>query len=144
MFDFDATLPLMAVQFLVLMALLNVVFFKPLIKVLDERDDYIRTNYKEAEERLAKTEQLAQQYEKELAETRKSAQAIIVAAQAEAQDISNQRIAEAQREAQQAREKVAAQTEKDKQEAMQSLEQQVSALTHQMLEKLLGTNLLNS
>ncbi|MGL5796158.1 MAG: F0F1 ATP synthase subunit B', partial [Waterburya sp.] len=37
MFDFDATLPLMAVQFLLLTALLNAVFYKPLTKVLDER-----------------------------------------------------------------------------------------------------------
>lgn len=144
MFDFDATLPLMAVQFLILMAVLNAVFFKPLTKALDERDNYIRQNYKDAEDRLTKTEQLSRQYEQELAETRKSAQAIIIAAQNEAQEISNQRIAEAQREAQQAREQAAAQIEQQKQEAMQSLESQVSTLSHQMLEKLLGADLVNS
>ena len=32
MFDFDATLPLMAVQFLLLMVALNAVFYKPLMK----------------------------------------------------------------------------------------------------------------
>ncbi len=37
MFDFDATLPLMAVQFLLLTAILNVVFFKPLSKAIEER-----------------------------------------------------------------------------------------------------------
>jgi F-type H+-transporting ATPase subunit b len=144
MFDFDATLPLMAVQFLILMAVLNAVFFKPLSKTLDERDNYIRQNYKDAEDRLAKTEQLSRQYEQELAETRKSAQAIVIAAQNEAQEISNQRIAEAQREAQQAREQASAQIEQQKQEAMQSLEGQVSALSRQMLEKLLGADLVNS
>lgn len=144
MFDFDATLPLMAVQFLILMAVLNAVFFKPLTKALDERDNYIRQNYKDAEDRLTKTEQLSRQYDQELAETRKSAQAIIIAAQNEAQEISNQRIAEAQREAQQAREQAAAQIEQQKQEAMQSLESQVSTLSHQMLEKLLGADLVNS
>ncbi|MGB3239818.1 MAG: F0F1 ATP synthase subunit B' [Geitlerinemataceae cyanobacterium] len=144
MFDFDATLPLMAVQFLILMAALNAVFFKPLTKTLDERDNYIRQNYKDAEDRLAKTEQLSAQYEQELAETRKSAQAVIIAAQNEAQEISNQRIAEAQREAQQAREQASAQIEQQKQEAMQSLESQVSDLSRQMLEKLLGADLVNS
>lgn len=144
MFDFDATLPLMAVQFLILMAVLNAVFFKPLTKALDERDNYIRQNYKDAEDRLTKTEQLSRQYEQELAETRKSAQAIVIAAQNEAQEISNQRIAEAQREAQQAREQAAAQIEQQKQEAMQSLEGQVSTLSRQMLEKLLGADLVNS
>ncbi|MBE9042285.1 F0F1 ATP synthase subunit B' [Oscillatoriales cyanobacterium LEGE 11467] len=138
MFDFDATLPLMAVQFLVLTAILNAVFFKPLTKVLDERDDYIRSNDREAAERLAKTEELARQYEQELADTRKEAQAIVVAAQSEAQEISNGRIAEAQKEAQEAREAAAAEIAREKEAAMQSLEQEVSALSHQMLEKLLG------
>lgn len=138
MFDFDATLPLMAVQFLVLTAILNAVFFKPLTQVLDERDEYIRSNDKDAAERLAKTEELARQYEQELADTRKEAQAIVIAAQTEAQDISNQRIAEAQKEAQEAREAAAAEIAQEKEAAMQSLEQEVSALSNQMLAKLLG------
>ena len=138
MFDFDATLPLMAVQFLVLTAILNAVFFKPLTQVLDERDEYVRSNDKDAAERLAKTEELARQYEQELADTRKEAQAIVVAAQTEAQEISDRRIAEAQKEAQEAREAAAAEIAKEKDAAMQSLEQEVSALSNQMLAKLLG------
>ena len=138
MFDFDATLPLMAVQFLVLTAILNAVFFKPLTQVLDERDEYIRSNDKDAAERLAKTEELARQYEQELADTRKEAQAIVIAAQTEAQDISDRRIAEAQKEAQEAREAAAAEIAQEKEAAMQSLEQEVSALSNQMLAKLLG------
>jgi len=39
MFDFDATLPFMALQFLLLAALLNAIFYKPLTKALDERDN---------------------------------------------------------------------------------------------------------
>ena len=138
MFDFDATLPLMAVQFLVLTAILNAVFFKPITQVLDERDEYVRSNDKDAAERLAKTEELARQYEQELADTRKEAQAIVVAAQTEAQEISDRRIAEAQKEAQEAREAAAAEIAKEKDAAMQSLEQEVSALSNQMLAKLLG------
>jgi len=37
MFDFDATF---IWQFLLLTALLNAIFYKPLTKVLDERDNY--------------------------------------------------------------------------------------------------------
>lgn len=55
MFDFDATLPLMAVQFLLLAALLNVIFYKPLTKALDDRDNYIRTNKVDARETLGKS-----------------------------------------------------------------------------------------
>ncbi|MBE9208718.1 F0F1 ATP synthase subunit B' [Nostoc sp. LEGE 06077] len=141
MFDFDATLPFMALQFLLLAALLNVIFYKPLTKVLDERDNYIRTNTLEAKERLAKAERLTQEYEQQLAEARRQSQATVETAQAEAKKITAQKIAEAQQEAQAQREKAAVEIDQQKQEAMRSLEQQVDALGRQILEKLLGPSL---
>lgn len=142
MFDFDATLPLMAIQFLLLAALLNVIFYKPLSKVLDERNNYIRTNKIESKERLAKTEQLANQYKQQLTEARKQAQSVIVAAQAEAQKIADQKVAEAQKEAQMQREEAQRDIDKQKQEAMQSLDKQVDSLSRQIIEKLLEPALL--
>jgi F-type H+-transporting ATPase subunit b len=138
MFDFDATLPLMAVQFLLLTALLNAVFFKPLTKAIEDRSEYIRGNETEARERLAKAENLAQQYQKELAETRKQYQATIAAAQADSQKLAAQKISDAQQEAQAQREQAARELDQQKQEAMQALEQQVEGLSHQILEKLLA------
>ncbi|MBW4626299.1 MAG: F0F1 ATP synthase subunit B' [Brasilonema octagenarum HA4186-MV1] len=138
MFDFDATLPLMAVQFLLLAALLNVIFYKPLTKALDDRDNYIRTNNLDARERLAKAERLTKEYEQQLAEARKQSQATVAAAQAEAQKTTDQKIAEAQKEAQAQREQAALEIEQQKQEVLSSLDQQVDALSRQILEKLLG------
>ncbi|MBD2744779.1 F0F1 ATP synthase subunit B' [Coleofasciculus sp. FACHB-1120] len=143
MFDFDATLPLMAVQFLLLAALLNVVFYKPLTKVLDERDDYIRSNEMGARERLAKAEQLAKQYEQQLADTRRQSQALIANAQADAQKIGAQKVAEAQQEAVAKREQASLEIGQQKQEALQSLESQVDELSRQILEKILGQQLVN-
>ncbi|MCX7592590.1 MAG: F0F1 ATP synthase subunit B' [Fischerella sp.] len=142
MFDFDATLPLMALQFLLLAAVLNVIFYKPLTKALDDRDNYIRTNNLEARERLAKAERLTKEYERQLAEARRQSQAIVAEAQAEAQKITAEKIAEAQREAQAQREQVAQEIEQQKQEALRSLEQQVDAFSRQILEKLLGPTLV--
>ena len=142
LFDLDATLPLMAVQFLILVAVLNVIFYKPLSKSIDDRADYIRTTQISAQERLAKAQQLAQQYEQKLGETRKQSQSVIAAAQADAQKIASAKVAEAQKEAQVAREKAAQEIEQQKQEAMRSLEQQVDSLSRQILEKLLGPSLV--
>lgn len=143
LFDLDATLPLMAVQFLILVAVLNVVFYQPLSKSIDERDNFIRTNLLEAKERLSKAELLAQKYEQELADTRRQSQGIIAAAQTEAQKIAQEKIAEAQAEAQAQREKASGEIDQQKQEAMQSLEHQVDALSRQILEKLIGPELIN-
>ncbi len=142
LFDINATLPLMAIQFLLLAFVLDKIFYKPLGKAIDSRADYIRDNQLQAEERLAKAKQLAEQYEQELAESRKKSQAVIVAAQAEAQKIAATKVAEAQQEAQAKREQAAQEIEQQKQEALQQLEAQVDSLSRQILEKLLGPELV--
>jgi F-type H+-transporting ATPase subunit b len=143
LFDFDATLPLMALQFLLLVVVLNAVFYKPLSKAIDDRDDYIRKNLLEAQERLTKAQNLSKQYEQELAETRRKSQVTIAAAQADAQKIAAEKMAQAQQEAQAQREQAQQEIDQQKAEAFASLEQQVDALTRQILEKLLGSELVN-
>jgi F-type H+-transporting ATPase subunit b len=138
MFDFDATLPLMALQFIVLAVLLNAVFYKPIGKALDERADYIRTNETKAREKLEKAQALAQEYEKQLADARRQSQQILALAQAEAKTIADEKIAQGQREAIAEKEKAAQEIEQQKQNALRALEQQVDALSRQILEKILG------
>jgi F-type H+-transporting ATPase subunit b len=138
MFDFDATLPLMAIQFLLFTAVMNLVFFKPLTRALDERQQYIRSNNLEAQERLSKAKHLAEQYEQELADTRRQSQAVIAVAQQEAQQIATQQIMEAQREVQAQIRQVQQELDQQKQAALQTLEQQVDTLSRQILDKLLG------
>ncbi len=138
LFDIDATLPLMAVQFLILAAVLNAFFYKPLGKVIDERDGYIRSNLTEAKERLAKAEKLAEEYEKALADSRRQAQVIIAEAQAEAQTLASQQVVAAQQEAQRQREAFQKEIEAQKESAFHTLEGEVEALAHQMLDKLLS------
>lgn len=139
LFDLDATLPVMAIQFLILAALLNQIFYKPLGSAIDERSDYIRSNLTEARERLAKAEQLANQYEEELAGARKHSQSVIAQAQAEADKIAAQNMAQAQREAQAKRERATQEIDRQKQETLGVLEGQVDQLSRQILDKLLKT-----
>ncbi|MDF5725567.1 MAG: F0F1 ATP synthase subunit B' [Rhizonema sp. PD37] len=142
LFDIDATLPLMAIQFLLLAVILNSVFYKPLGNAIDERNDYIRNNQLQAQERLTKAEKLAQQYEQELAGARRQSQTVIADAQAQAQKIAAEKIAQAQKEAQGQREQAAQEIEQQKQQAFASLEQEVDSLSRQILEKLLGAELV--
>lgn len=138
LFDFDATLPIMAAQILVLVAILNNIFFKPLTKAIDDRNDYVRGNIAEAKERLEKAESLAQQYEAELAETRKSSQAMLLAAQSDANKIRAEQIAATLAESQAQIALAKAEIEQQKSEAMAALDAQVDVLSRQILEKLLG------
>jgi F-type H+-transporting ATPase subunit b len=143
LFDFDATLPIMAVQILILVVILNNIFFKPLTKAIDDRNDYVRTNIAEAKERLEKAESLAKQYEAELAETRKSSQAMLLAAQSDANKIRADQLAATLAESQAQATAAKVEIEHQKSKAMEALDAQVDALSRQILGKLLG-NLVNS
>ncbi len=136
LFDFDATLPIMAIQFLVLAALLNKLFYKPLGDAIDSRADYVRTNLVEAKERQQKAEDLAVQYEQELRDVRREAQDVIAAAQSEAQKIVADELKSAQEQALAEREKAAQEIEAQRQAAFETLEQEVDALSRAIASKL--------
>jgi len=74
LFDINATLPLVAIQFLLLMVTLNVILYSPLLTIIDERKEYILTNLGKASEILAEANKLTTQYEEELTSVRKEAQ----------------------------------------------------------------------
>jgi len=74
LFDIDGTLPLVAIQFLLLMVILNIILYSPLLTIIEERKEYILTNLGKASEILAEANTLTTQYEEELANVRKEAQ----------------------------------------------------------------------
>jgi len=139
LFDLDATLPLMAIQFLILMAVLNAIFYKPLGQAIDERDAYVREAKGNAQERLAKAEKLAAEYEQSLADTRREARSVIEAAQAEAQQIASTNQAAAQAEVTAQREAVQKELDEQKAAALGQLEAKVDSLSDQIMGKLLGS-----
>ena len=87
LFDFDATLPLVAIQFLLLMVILNIILYNPLLTVIEERKEYILTNLSKASEILAEANKLTTQYEQELDSVRKEAQLEITNSQKIHQEI---------------------------------------------------------
>jgi F-type H+-transporting ATPase subunit b len=81
LFDLDATLPLVAIQFLLLMVVLNLILYNPLLTIIEERKEYILTNLSQASKLLAEANQLTTQYEQELDKVRKEAQLEITKSQ---------------------------------------------------------------
>jgi F-type H+-transporting ATPase subunit b len=74
LFDINATLPLVAIQFVLLTVLLNIVLYTPLLTIIEERKEYILTNLGKASEILAEANKLTKQYEQELTNVRREAQ----------------------------------------------------------------------
>jgi F-type H+-transporting ATPase subunit b len=143
LFDIDATLPFMAIQFLILAAILNALFYKPLGNAIDERADYVNTQYNQAKERKEKALVLAQQYEQELKEVRRDSQEIVATAQAEAQKIVSDKVQEAQQQVIAERQKASQEIEVEKAEALKSLEQQADSLSQQIITKIVGPEFVN-
>ena len=142
LFDFNATLPLMMLQFLILMLLLNTIFYKPVTDTLDQRSDYIRDSLTTASAYLLKANELTEQYEKALAESRKEAQKTIRNSQKEAQDIVANKIKQAQQEAEYLVNEAYNQLNIQKEQVLKTLEDQVETLSDKIKLKVLNNKVL--
>jgi len=143
LFDFNATLPLMAIQILLLMVALNLIFYKPISQVLDERDESIRKQLTEASEMLMKAENITKQYELDLAQERREAQTIIASAQKGAQEIVALEIKQAQKDTEQLVTEATNQLNSQKEKALKDLEEQVNTLSEQIKNKLISKQLVS-
>ena len=74
LFDINATLPLVAIQFILLTVILNIILYSPLLTIIEERKEYILSHLAEASEKLAQAKELTTQYEQDLETARKEAQ----------------------------------------------------------------------
>lgn len=81
LFDINATLPLVAIQFILLVFVLNLLLYNPLLTIMEERKEYILTNLSKASEILTEANKLTKQYEDELNSVRKEAQLEIINSQ---------------------------------------------------------------
>ena len=81
LFDINATLPLVAIQFILLMVLLNIILYNPLLTIIEERKEYILVNLSKASEILTEAKKLTTQYEQELENVRQEAQSEITNSQ---------------------------------------------------------------
>jgi F-type H+-transporting ATPase subunit b len=66
LFDFGLTLPLMALQFLALMVILDSILYSPLLIAIKEREEYIQLKLKKAGELIEKANQIQMTAEQEI------------------------------------------------------------------------------
>jgi len=138
LFDFNATLPLMAIQFILLTVVLTFIFYKPVAKVIDDRESYINGNLTQASDKLIKADELYKQYDEQLKEARVNAQSVIAKSEKEAKDIVALEIGQARTDAAKLIEQTNKELEAQKSLALEKLETQVDELSQLIKEKLLG------
>lgn len=138
LFDFNATLPFMAIQFILLTVILTFLFYKPVANTLEQRETFINTNLASATEKLLKADELCKQYEEQLKEAKANSQTIIAQAETEAKEIVASEITQARADASRLIEQTNKELDAQKTLALQKLETQIDELSQLIKEKLIG------
>jgi F-type H+-transporting ATPase subunit b len=137
MFNFNLTIAIQMVSFLVFVFLMNRLFFRPIVRAIEARQAYLLEQQQKASESLKETESLQRDYEARLKHAREEAQAIVQAATAEAEAKRREALATASAEAavvlDAARGEIAA--ERDK--ALESLRGEVAAIAGSISAKVM-------
>jgi len=138
LFDFDATLPLMAVQVVVLTFILNSLFFKPVGRVVEEREGYVTTSRAEAKQKLAEVERLETDLKNQLKEARQSAQKVINEAEQDSESLYKEALALATSEANASREEARREIDSQRDQALSQLKKEADNLGDLIVERLLA------
>ena len=138
LFDFDATLPLMAAQVVLLTFILNALFFKPVGRVVEEREDYVNTSRAEAKRKIAEVEQLETELKNQLKEARLEAQKVILEAEQDSENLYKEALALANAEANASREKARREIDSQRDEALNQLKSEADNLGDLIIERLLA------
>ena len=117
LFDFDATLPLMAVQ---------------------EREGYISTSRAEAKSKLAEVEKLEADLKDQLKQARKTSQKVISDAEQESDKLYREALSLATAEANASRDKARQEIESERDSALSQLKSDADKLGDLIVERLLA------
>jgi len=126
----------LAVNFLVLFFILNIVLFKPLLKIFTDREDTVKGALDAAKEMSSKREEGISRLNSELAESRSKAKEIFEALKAEGVNKQKEELSAAEKEAgamiEQAKTQIRAEAEK----ARQALKADVDKFSDEIVGKL--------
>jgi len=138
LFDLDATLPLMAVQVVLLTFVLNALFFRPVGRTVEEHEGYITTSRVQAKEKLDQVQRLEADLRDQLKEARQQAQRLIVEAEQDVDKLYREALALAQADANASREKARRDIEQQRDQALASLTAESDRLGTLIVDRLLA------
>ena len=140
LFDLDATLPLMAVQVVLLTFLLNSLFFRPVGKVVEEREGYISTSLADAKQKLEQVQRLEAELTEQLRGARQAAQAAILEAEQEVDTLYREAIATTEAESNRTQEQARREIESQREQAQSQLMGKVDEFSAKIIQRLLAVS----
>jgi F-type H+-transporting ATPase subunit b len=140
LFDLDATLPLMALQVVILTFILNALFFRPVGRAVEEREGFITTSRAEAKQKLAQAERLAADLRDQLRDARQQSQKLVVEAEQDSDRLYREALALAQSEANASREQARREIDAQRSDAMASIRGDADKLAGLIVDRLLAAS----
>ncbi len=140
LFDLDATLPLMALQVVILTFILNALFFRPVGRAVEEREGFITTSRAEAKQKLAQAERLEADLRNQLRDARQQSQKLIVEAEQESDRLYREALALAQSEANASREQARREIDAQRSEALGRIRGDADQLAGLIVDRLLAAS----
>ena len=129
------------ITFLLLFFVLAKYAWKPLIKMLDDRESMIRSSLDDAEKAKLELERLNKESEAITAKARSEAQAILAESKTVAEKVKEDTIAKAKEQAIKISDDAQKQIQVEKDKAITDIKQEVVNLTLSVAEKLINKNL---
>jgi F-type H+-transporting ATPase subunit b len=127
--------------FLLLVFVLAKFAWKPLLKMLQDREDMVRSSLEDAEKAKSELERLNEESEAIMAKARSEAQSILADGKAAAEKVKDDIIAKSKEQANKIREDAGNQIQVEKDKAISEIKKEVVNLTLSVAEKLIKKNL---
>lgn len=137
LFDFNLTLPIIMVEFLLLMFTLDKIYFTPLGKVMDDRDAMIKEKLSSVKDTSEDVKKLDEQATAVLRAARAEISAALNKMKKETQAEVEVKLAEGRRKVEAELQEALANLERQKEETIKSLDSQIAALGKEIVNKVL-------
>lgn len=131
------------VSFLLLMLALKKVAWKPLMAMMEKREQLIARNIDDAEAKKLDAERLLKEQQQQLEDTRNNSSAVIEKARDSADKMEREQLAAAKVEIARLKEEARKAIELERKQALLSAQNDISRLSLDIAEKLIGKELSN-
>jgi len=138
MLDINMWFFVLVLNFLALLFILNIVLFKPLLKIFKEREDIVKGSLDAAKDMANRGEESIARLNKELAETRNKAKDVFEALKAEGLQNQKEVLSKAEAEASKVLEKAKADLKAEAEKARTTLRADVDKFSDEIVRKLVG------
>jgi len=137
MLEFNGTTIVLAISFILFVIIENLIFYKPMKKVLDERENYIRDNEKNANDNLSAAKSLEDEKDKKLAVAKDKSSEILNETSVKSQNDYNEAVMTAKQNSNAKLDEIKKNLEVEKVSAQNALRQEIGSHAAAIVSKIL-------